>query len=89
MDRGAWWATVHEVTKSRTRVSNFTFTFIKRLITSSSLSAISVKSSAYLRLLIFFLAILIMVVKVVSDDSELKMEVYSSASDKKECVGEK
>ena len=30
-----------------------------------------------------------MVVKVVSDDSELKMEVYSSASDKKECVGEK
>ena len=27
MDRGAWWATVHRVTKSRTRLSDFTFTF--------------------------------------------------------------
>ena len=27
MDRGAWWATVHGVAKSRTRMSNFTFTF--------------------------------------------------------------
>ena len=35
------------------------FTFIKRLFSSSSLSAISVVSSAYLRLLIFLLAILI------------------------------
>ena len=35
------------------------FTFIKRLFSSSSLSAIRVMSSAYLRLLIFFLAILI------------------------------
>jgi len=26
MDRGAWQATVHGVTKSRTRLSNFTFT---------------------------------------------------------------
>ena len=26
MDRGAWWAIVHEVTKSRTRLSDFTFT---------------------------------------------------------------
>ena len=34
------------------------FTFIKRLFSSSSLSAISVVSSAYLRLLIFFPAIL-------------------------------
>ena len=25
MDRGAWWATVHRVTKSWTRLSNFTF----------------------------------------------------------------
>ena len=25
MDGGAWWATVHGVTKSRTRPSNFTF----------------------------------------------------------------
>ena len=28
MDGGAWWATVHGVTKSQTRLSNFTFTFI-------------------------------------------------------------
>ena len=27
MDRGAWWAAVHAVLKSRTRLSNFTFTF--------------------------------------------------------------
>ena len=27
MDGGAWWATAHGVTKSRTHLSNFTFTF--------------------------------------------------------------
>ena len=27
MDGGAWWATVHGVTKSRTRLNDFTFTF--------------------------------------------------------------
>ena len=27
MDGEAWWATVHGVTKSRTQLSNFTFTF--------------------------------------------------------------
>ena len=27
MDRGAWWATVHGVAKSQTRLSGFTFTF--------------------------------------------------------------
>ena len=27
MERGAWWATVHGVAKSRTRLSDFTFTF--------------------------------------------------------------
>ena len=27
MDAGAWWAIVHGVAKSRTRLSNFTFTF--------------------------------------------------------------
>ena len=26
MDGGAWWATVHRVARSQTRVSNFTFT---------------------------------------------------------------
>ena len=39
--------------------SFFSFAFIKRLFSSSSLSAKSVVSSEYLRLLIFFLAILI------------------------------
>ena len=37
-----------------------TFTFIKRLFSSSSLSAIRVLSSVYLRLLIFFPAILLL-----------------------------
>ena len=27
MDRGAWWASVHGVAKSQTRLSDFTFTF--------------------------------------------------------------
>ena len=27
MDGGAWWATVHGVAKSQTRLSEFTFTF--------------------------------------------------------------
>ena len=27
MDGGAWWTAVHAVAKSRTRLSNFTFTF--------------------------------------------------------------
>ena len=27
MDGGAWWAAVHGVAKSRTRLRNFTFTF--------------------------------------------------------------
>ena len=27
MDRGAWWAAVHGIAKSRTRLSDFTFTF--------------------------------------------------------------
>ena len=27
MYRGAWWAAVHEVARSRTRLSDFTFTF--------------------------------------------------------------
>ena len=39
--------------------SLFSFTFIKRLFSSSSLSTIRVVSSAYLRLLLFLLAILI------------------------------
>ena len=43
----------------KTTFSLSTFTFIKRLFSSSSLSAIRVVSSAYLRLLIFLPAILI------------------------------
>ena len=31
MDRGAWWATVHRVAKSQTRLSDFTFTFKVKL----------------------------------------------------------
>ena len=31
MDRGAWWATVHGVAKSQTRLSDFTFTFFLSL----------------------------------------------------------
>ena len=27
MDRGAWWAAIHGVARSRTRLNDFTFTF--------------------------------------------------------------
>ena len=40
MDGGAWWATVHGVTKSQTQLSDFTFTF------TILLCAQSVKKSA-------------------------------------------
>ena len=44
MDRGAWWAAVHGVAKSPTRLSNFTFTFLfhaleKEMATHSSILA--------------------------------------------------
>ena len=44
MDGGAWWAAVHGVAKSRTRLSDFTFTFLfhaleKEMATHSSVLA--------------------------------------------------
>ena len=44
MDRGAWWAAVHGVAKSRARLSDFTFTFHfyaleKEMATHSSILA--------------------------------------------------
>ena len=44
MDRGAWWAAVHGVTKSQTRLNDFTFTFHfhaleKEIVTHSSVLA--------------------------------------------------
>ena len=47
MDGGAWWATVHGVTKSRTKLSNFTFTFHfhaleKEMATHSSVLALRI-----------------------------------------------
>ena len=44
MDGGAWWAAVHGVTRSRTRLSDFTFTFHfhaleKEMATHSSILA--------------------------------------------------
>ena len=44
MDGGAWWAAVHGVSKSRTRLSDFTFTFHfhaleKEMATHSSILA--------------------------------------------------
>ena len=42
MDGGDWWATVHGVTKSQTRLSDFTFTFTWILdLTIQSLQPIS------------------------------------------------
>ena len=47
MDGGAWWAIVHAVTKSRTQLSDFTFTFHfhtleKEMATHSSVLALRI-----------------------------------------------
>ena len=47
MDTGAWWAAVHGVAKSRTRLSNFTFTLHfhaleKEMATHSSVLALRI-----------------------------------------------
>ena len=51
MDGGAWWAAVHGVTKSRTRLSDFTFTFHfraleKEMATHSSVLAWRIRGTA-------------------------------------------
>ena len=51
MDGGAWWASVHGVVKSRTRLSNFTFTFHfhaleKEMATHSSVLAWRIPGTA-------------------------------------------
>ena len=56
--------------------SLFSFTFIKRLFSSSLLSAIRVVSSAYLRLLIFFPAILILACASSSPEFHMMYSAY-------------
>ena len=51
MDGGAWWAAVHGIAKSRTRLSNFTFTFHfhaleKEIATHSSVPAWRIPGTA-------------------------------------------
>ena len=51
MDRGACWAAVHGAAKSRTRLSNFTFTFHfhaleKEMATHSSVHALRIPETA-------------------------------------------
>ena len=53
MDGGAWWAVVHGVAKSQTRLSNFTFTFTfhfhaleKEMATHSSVLAWRIPGTA-------------------------------------------
>ena len=51
MDGGAWWAAVHGVAKSRTRLSDFTFTFHfhaleKKMATHSSALAWRIPGTA-------------------------------------------
>ena len=58
------------------------FTFIKRLFSSSSLSAIKMVSWAYLRLLIFLLAILIL---ACASSSPMFLMMYSAYKLNKQC----
>ena len=36
MDGGAWWVTVHEVAKSRTQLSNFTFFLVRNIMLNTT-----------------------------------------------------
>ena len=50
IDRGVWWATVHGVTKSRTQLSDFTFTFTETLTTNQAvLEAVDTTDTAIQR----------------------------------------
>ena len=52
MDGGAWWATVHGVTKSQTRLSDFT---MKELLTYAKWPQIGALSILILSFISFFL----------------------------------
>ena len=47
MDRGAWWAAVHGVAKSRTRLSDFTFSLMSEKPTDTTLRKISIAKGCY------------------------------------------
>ena len=49
MDCGAWWAAVHGAVKSRTRLSDFTFTFHFHVVDSFKTSPGDFKVQLYLR----------------------------------------
>ena len=53
MDRGAWEATVHGVAKSRTRLSNFTFTFVVSTCVPASLLALQIPSRSSGQMVLF------------------------------------
>ena len=44
MDRGAWWATVHGVTKSQTRLSEFTSLHFTSLFNEKTEAQLSLKT---------------------------------------------
>ena len=45
MDEGAWWATVHGIAKSWKLLSNFTFTYVCKVLSQKSLDSSSIKQS--------------------------------------------
>ena len=57
MDGGAWWATVHGVEKSQTRLRDFTFTFTFP-IASMALEATEENATVLYSVLLFLLLLL-------------------------------
>ena len=70
------WSLLFWVLSFKPAISLSSFTFIKRLFSSSSLSVIRVVSSAYLRLLIFLLAILIPICASCSPAFQIMQSAY-------------
>ena len=66
MDRGAWWATVHGVAKSQTRLSDF-YTFHVPLLLDSFVIGSLIDSNIFLELLLC-----VQTVKVIISEMSVK-----------------
>jgi len=76
------WGLIESDTTEQFHFAVSSFTFTKRLFSFSSLSVISVVSSAYLRLLVFLLAILI---PACASSSPVFLMIYSAYKLNKQC----
>ena len=76
MDRGAWRATVHGVAKSRTRLSDFTFTFTQVAVYFHKLNFLSEKNIVALLMVIHGLKTLPMLYNYMCTGKKTNFKCY-------------